>query len=279
MMVDDRTGGDRQRWAAGFSLIELLVVVAVLVILIALTVGLANGVLGSGRDRAAQDTIRVLDQSVEAWSTATGDKLPKTYLSVNGTVLDSIDARVAPGDAPVIAELVDYEYVWPSTALYLASISSEADVSAVVTSLDASVRSSRQYSTELAIDDDLTEITDPWGNPIRFVHPAYDGGWGDYLDETTDTLESRDPKRRAFETAGIQFRRSWRPFERDMTTGELPVLGGSVAFGDADEGICPGGGTRAYFYSAGPDGDPGTIEDNVYSERPQFPAETASIRE
>ena len=29
---------------------------------------------------------------------------------------------------------------------------------------------------------------------------------------------------------------------------------------DSDGGVCPGG--QPYFYSAGPDGDPSTVEDN-----------------
>ncbi len=279
-MDDDRTGVAQQRRTAGFSLIELLVVIAVLVILIALTVGLANGVLGSGRDRAAQDTIRVLDQSVEAWSTATGDKLPSMYEASNGTPLPSIDARVGPAgpmpnddtDGDGIPDLA--ELPWPSLSIYIASLGSEDSASSVIRALDTAVRSTFQDNDVLSTTDDFTRVLDPWGNPIRFVHPAYDGGWGNYWDSNTTNVEARAM---AASLNAIEFRRSWRPFE--SPGGEVPRVDGFLLFGDADEGICPGGGTRAYFYSAGPDGDPGTIEDNVYSERPQFPAETANIRE
>jgi hypothetical protein len=36
---------------------------------------------------------------------------------------------------------------------------------------------------------------------------------------------------------------------------------------DADGGLTT---NRPYFYSAGPDGDPSTIEDNVYTVQPQI---------
>jgi len=35
---------------------------------------------------------------------------------------------------------------------------------------------------------------------------------------------------------------------------------------DSDGGLTSG--NRPYFYSAGPDGDPSTLEDNVYSNAP-----------
>lgn len=235
--------------ARGFSLVELLVVIAVLGILIALTMTLAGGVTSAGKSRAATDTIRVLDQSVEAWTTASGDKVPKSYEGFK--IVDGTWTVNKPGDWP---ELV------PSLSLYIAAVSQEANARGAIESLDPGIRNTEKFDTA-SLSTEIVKVRDPWGNEFRFVHPAYDGGWGDYYDgsmvQTRGALSFPSPDMDAFT-------RVWRPDD------------GLV--GDADEGICPGGGTRAYFYSAGPDGDPGTIADNVYSERPEFPAETADIR-
>lgn len=259
----------------GFSLVELLVVIAVLAILIALTMTLAGGVTRSAKSRTAQDTIRVLDQSVEAWTAASGDAVPKSFeseTSSGAVVLPSVDGRLSTVDYDT-DDLAKRDLVWPSLSLYIASISSESSANDVIRALDSSIRSSYNDSTLAGERIELVRVEDPWGNPMRFVHPAYDGGWGNYLDGGSLTM--RVEKGQIYE--GLSFRRSWRPFKL-LANGEVPQSGGQPYFGDADEGICPGGGTRAYFYSAGPDGDPGTIEDNVYSERPQFPAETVDIR-
>ncbi len=255
----------------GFSLVELLVVIAVLVILIALTLGVAGTVLTSARAGSATDTIRILDQTVEAWGTNARGSLPSEFVLPDGTVLPAVDGRATEDGA------TEFDPAWPSLSIYLAAVQEQDTVASVVQAIEGSRRVTFQDEDTLDTDRDFIRIEDPWGNPIRFVHPRFDGGWGEYWDGSA--LDSdRTPALLSFGDPSVAFRRSWRPFE--LTDGEIPVNGeGVAATGDADEGFCPGGGTRAYFYSAGPDGDPGTIEDNVYSERPQFPVETQDIRE
>ncbi len=255
---------DQHTGARGFSLVELLVVIAVLSILIALTMTLAGGVTRSAKSRTAADTIRVLDQSVEAWTAATGDKLPKMYRG-----LPIVDGRLTGADGLTASDVADWPQPLPSLSLYTASMADEDSVVGVIGSLDPAIRRSELVELPDAFEFEAQRVFDPWGNQIRFVHPAYDGGWGEYLDGGMAAARPElvvDTPELALITpiTRMRFSRSWR-----ITPGDP---------GDADEGICPGGGTRAYFYSAGPDGDPGTIEDNVYSERPQFPAETADIR-
>ena len=138
----------------------------------------------------------------------------------------------------------------------------------------------------------LTTILDAWGNPIRAVHPAFDGVLtGGTLSNTYDPLniepvnllESRpqpnlglpDPVRlasdrpvslissvrRALFTDAIREEEdtrntpSGRPFAREP--------------GDSDGGISPNG--RIYFYSPGANADPSDIESNIYTTEPRRP--------
>src|SRR6185503_13855015 len=103
-------------------------------------------------------------------------------------------------------------------------------------------------------------VKDAFGNPIHFVHPAYDGGFGKYLNPpatvTNRTNLSVLRRTGVSSTTTSYYSRSYRPW--------TPAAGGAADLrtGDADEGICTGG--AGYFYSAGMDGDPGTRDDNVY---------------
>ncbi|MBY0262367.1 MAG: prepilin-type N-terminal cleavage/methylation domain-containing protein [Phycisphaerales bacterium] len=126
------------------------------------------------------------------------------------------------------------------------------------------------------------DIRDPWGNQIRFVHPGYGGGYGDFYRLASGGAGTWESRSRAvfsgeFKQGGgsnsRKFNRSCRPFDPTDTASQ--GSGKARLVGDADEGTPTG---RAYFYSPGPDRDPGARGDNVYSgQRPQFPAETRAI--
>ncbi len=131
------------------------------------------------------------------------------------------------------------------------------------------------------------EVLDAWGRPIRFVHPGYggqefyDGPSGSYYERVGKALVNADGQKRPLshdvyvrwgQTGStpkkLAFRRSYQPFTEPKASDPYAAF----MTGDADEGLCPT--RRPYFYSAGPDGDPGKRLDNVYSTRPDFPEET-----
>ena len=115
-------------------------------------------------------------------------------------------------------------------------------------------------------------IRDAWGRPMRFVHPAFHGGYGDFWDPVAERLDgSRGILKVLLPTNSgrpfpMEYKRSYRPFAADAPGRKATWIG------DADEGMAVGG--RGYFYSAGEDGDPGTRANNVYSTVPRFPVET-----
>ncbi len=251
-----------------FTLIELLVVIGIIAVLVAIGLTLAPALINSGRSQATQGVITALEgvQQSLAAETDFRPKDYKDYVARDG----SGEFRLPIADGRLGTEGVGEEVqAIPSLARYLRfAKESVPDIERSWQQLDSSSLRVREIGNE-QIDVTGDEVLDTWGNPIRFVHPSYDGGHGEWFD-----LEGDRTGRDELDLPGgapgqiLKLRRSFRPFNPTNTTEANPV-------GDADEGIVPGG-TGGYFYSAGPDEDPGTRADNVYgSVLPEYPSETA----
>ncbi len=92
------------------------------------------------------------------------------------------------------------------------------------------------------------EVLDGWGKPIRFVHPAFDGGWGPFWNGTALVSTGRDQTKTIAEQRGAQvkntdYRRSIMPVDPTQPLN----LG---ATGDADESLAAG--NRPFWYSGAP---------------------------
>lgn len=266
-MRSQSNGRDR-----AFTLIELLVVIGIVAVLMGIGIAVGIGVTNSSRANATQNTIQVLETYLSDLDNS--GQSPSAYrtfaVEVSGQNFEFpvVDGRVrgqGPDRSdPAISSLMRFlkagdVYLGESSSRWSGLDSSQIRESDLATAGGEAIRG--------------VELLDQWGSPIRAVHPAYDGGFGNFWNATSSpSLASRDTLRVSAQSGGavsiLQVSRSYRPFNPTTATGE-PI-------GDADEGICPN--ERVYFYSAGPDGDPGTREDNVYGAvRPQFPVETADF--
>ncbi len=155
--------------------------------------------------------------------------------------------------------------------------------------------STSQTSVSITPGSRLVEgpvVRDAFGFPLRFVSPLAHGGYGKFMKPSptvdgdwvaTDDGNTAEPPSLAFNP------RWYSPYANVSATGTatLPItrrgrpqmMGTSTSktqIGDGDEGLCRNG--RPYFYSVGPDGDPRTQGDNVYSEFPDFSTDLASPR-
>lgn len=253
--------GRAVRGTRAFTLIELLLVIGIIGVLIAVGLALGNKVTAGGRNRLTQDAIRVLDQSLTEYNAVKAGS-PPAYVAdpIKTTVTKTWYIPIADGmsTAPK-SETVN------SVGWYLYQVGS-ADSSDGVTSVDAILKglNPKLLKTNLsfpdasgaggpaegqqkqAVPNQFRTVVDAYGRDLRYVHPSFDG----VVEEPTNTWELAgdvDAKARAYSITKLR---------RDPKKK------------DADGGYCQSG--RAYFYSTGLDGDPSTVDDNVYTTKPTF---------
>lgn len=235
-----------------FTLMELLIVIAVIAILVGLALAVGARVAGSGREDKTRYTIKALDQSLDAFLSAT-----------NGIPPPALRDPRAPGSADPMPLLPVADAYTPdgtggiinSVGLYETQCRAHPEVAAVFKSMDTRfLRELDQDGNDISPGDPfpvLKTMFDAWDRPMRYVHPQLDGlllATGGGPVQTVGVLgEPAD----GFAYFVTQLR-------RNSTAPES----------DADGGICRSG--RPYFYSAGADGNPATTEDNVYVTRPEF---------
>lgn len=260
-----------------FTLVELLVVIGIIVVLVALTIGVGATVANSGRQRATEGALQALDQVLDTYLQSQGSvpafvQIGQAGVPDNGLVGSNLDGFYPLFDG--FSE--DDEQAVNTVGLFL--IEARRSVPAtedIVASLDTKfVRLFQPGPSADAIQPEALTVFDAWGNPFRMVHPRFDG---EILDadravgdagRAIDLGSSNSPFLQGAETffksnGQLGLERLRRNALRDADYQQNPEL-----VGDSDGGICPS--PRPYFYSAGPDGDPSTTDDNVYSTRPRF---------
>lgn len=251
-----------------FTLLELLVVITIIAILVSLTLATGTKVVSIGRERGTQWALQALDTSVGEYIQANGaipaatvrDPTPNSTRRV--PIIDGGVGTTAGNLKPM-----------DSTAWYVYQLQSEGSSAlAAIHQIDTRLR-----KTGIVKDSDVkydeshtgtrtTQILDVWGNPIHYVHPRFGGvhGIGNGVAENiTDVLGIYSP---GYGTNSFRI----DVFSRDPAPKVLPSGKTTGDYkNDADGGAVPN--RRPYFYSAGPDGDPATTDDNVYTIRPDLP--------
>lgn len=237
-------------WRRGFTLIELLVVVLIISVLIALGLAVGARVVEGGKATQTRDLIKVLDNALNSYLQATDRSVPPASI---------LDPRIPEGAVPgtvlhmPLADAWDMDNDRPinSVGLFLAEASRVSGVSNLLEGLDAKNYRLFAYTDAATLTDvpgasepELMTVLDAWGNPIRFVHPAFHGVRD--AEDVEDILGAAPTPATGYYPGEIR---------RDPSEG------------DADGGLTT---NKPYFYSAGPDGDPSTIDDNVYTVQPQI---------
>lgn len=256
-----------------FTIVELLIVVVIIALLASIGLYVGRQVAEGGKVRATQNTLQILDQVLNEYQTAkSGSKVPAALIDGIGNDYPMFDGRVA--GFPFTE--TDPPRVNPSLSIFLAHARTEAGaVDQALSKIDPKyVERTSAIQTSWgspALPNNVGPIPgiiikDGWGRPIRFVHPELKGGWGPgYHKDVASTSAStfvpvvNRPYFVISRMPGVEMRRSCWPFN--------PTARNSGDIGDADQGTC----TSPYFYSCGPDGDPGTADDNIYSnKKPTF---------
>jgi len=303
-----RIGVRGWRARSGLTIVELLVVIGIIAILVSLALGVAAGVSASGKTRLTESVIKALDGSLHDYMTSR-DGLPPAFIQdprreADGTPLapDSYfpvaDARnMALDDDGAGLELKGNQMI-NSVALFMESIKKEGSAYQALAELDPRVlETTSTNSGELLLtgSDPLQEemgpieampllptVLDGWGEPIRFVHPAYFGAIYDPYDNPSDPTQGvdMDDLNLTLPSGG-----SWAIDEiRRNAQTEQSEPANAEELPDSDGGRLTS--TSPYFYSAGEDGLVGALRDgndpdaailanynadNVYTVRPVLP--------
>lgn len=250
--VEARAIGSLAGRRRAFTLVELVVVFVIIAVIVSIGLAVGPRVLANGKVRSTQNVLQILDQALTTYSQNKQSKPPAFYTDRDGNKFPVVDAVVSTSDpepAPSLALLLAEMSKDPQTAQLLSSIPSQFTTRRAVTISGQTANfaeSISQNGTE--VGNSLLVVLDAWGRPIRAVHPEFQGRFGVSGEPTRTVNVGTQPV----------------SFVRDDAPRAEPL--GAIS----DGGVCPN--QRPYFYSVGPDGDPGTREDNQYSQRPNFPA-------
>jgi len=266
-----------RRTGRGFTLIEMLVVVGIIITLIALMLVVGRAVGRSAREGSTASTMQAIDLILN------------DLIQTRG----SIPAPVVPDprdfdELLVVADATNLDGPVPATinsgGLLLLQARREGLVSDKIPGISGDLISlfspyQIRDADSASVVPELPTPLDAWGRPIRYVHPQLDGllqgGIPDQPDATGSAagIDADDPLLLGDAPDGKSY--AYTEIRRNGIVG----VGGEALL-DADGGQAPK--QRPYLYSAGADGLVGRVidgsgnvvedfnADNVYLAAPDF---------
>ena len=260
----------RQRRHA-FTLIELLVVIGIISVLMAISLLIGSRVVSGGKARVTTDTIRVLDSAMSDYVNRVG-RIPDSTVRIKTNANSSSTVNLFP-----VFDAFDTntEVQINTIGLFIEQGQGTSGIASTIATLNPKfVRSFDPDGT--GPQPELTTVFDGWDQPIRYVHPTFDGRWiqGTRTDGTPGSpIDLNDAAASPIKAQNLRDDLAIRMVRRNFLTDKDREnwTGPGDPVGDSDGGTCPS--PRPYFYSPGEDGDPSTIDDNVYTTKPRIPAE------
>jgi prepilin-type N-terminal cleavage/methylation domain-containing protein len=221
-----------------FTLIEMMIVIGIIALLAALTLGISNSVLRNSEISRTRDAMRLFDMALQEWELELGR--PMTFrdfsmteswdASVLNFRFDVTDWPINPKDEPLLGVPTFNEPVDDGVMLEVMGARMKNLVIVLLESesaRDILLRISPRYFMEMDLNEDgvIDAVTDgkvgvdAWGNPIGIVFPCQRYNSNDFSGNVLPKDEC----------------------------GDLSVRG------QAEDGLGSCIGRRPYFVSAGPD--------------------------
>ena len=151
---------DAVRADAGFTLVELLAVMAILLLLIGLTIGLTSGVSAKRSEARAQADLAAIAQALEKCHASIGDYPWVGTSPLNGGAVSS------RGSAEMLRTLAGHRSVDPDRP--------QLRRNTVFLDLNALEYDGGSYDPNGDVDPGGAFPVDPWGNPYLYLYnPSY----------------------------------------------------------------------------------------------------------
>jgi len=240
----------RRGGSPGFTLVELLIAVAIVAILIAIVVSVGFGAVASNKERVTRDVIGILDNAVAEYIAIHGEPPPPT---MNWPGRTGSPLRIVP-----VSDVIEMPSEVPidSVALFLLQMRDQPKVRAVLEGIPPRFLRAGTAPPGLQLDDSLVlnTVVDGWGKPLRYVHPklaglVYGPNWSAPTSPTT----------------GVPLSQVFGPAPSGAAYVPVEVRRNAT---DGDSGRAES--ARPFFYSAGGDANPASADDNIYTSRPTF---------
>jgi len=263
-----------------FTLIELLIVIGILVLLMAISVVVGAKIVGSGKQRATEGILKALDTSLSEYI-HTQERNPPPIVTDprdNQHVLPVADAMIPPLTG-------GNDRLLNSVGLFLLQTKAVPEANSSVSGIDAKYlktfdpdsQGMSAANSPIDTQPSLLTVFDGWGQPIRYVHPAFQGAFPDYSGANLLSYTAPDGSRWLDKRAGAPPPGKSFNFTQGIRRNASST--NAAIFPDADGGLVPN--NRPYFYSVGPDGHTGYSvdannapvdfnKDNLYLATPRY---------
>ena len=246
----------------GFTLIELLVVIGIVGILVALAITIGAKVTSGGKSAATEQVLRGLDMALKNLESDRGGIPAPTVLDPRQSGNNPNNTVVWPiADALWVDAPNGDDVMINSCGLFIAQCkgtpSAEGDLRQIDQKFLRTYDPDGGQASDFDSQPELLTAFDGWGNPIRYVHPTFHGIVGQGTGNPPSEMDVAT-------LVPISSPKTYPGGTMKIRRGSVSSAGTKDA--DSDGGLCPG--NRPYFYSCGADGDPSTVEDNIYIARP-----------
>lgn len=197
-----------------FTLIEVLVVIAIIGLLSAIALVVGSKVTSGGQDRLTADTIRMLDMALNGYLADRSGKFP-SYLE---------DTAQSPRKFPIIDGWAGAanaaQPVEPTIAMFVHLASEVSSVDSTIKGIETKqlIRGDIRRSSDNMVARDAAGnisgvfVNDAWGRQIRFVVPAFHGGHGPFVNAAGNVNNMRPLRTVKLEgNLTADYSRSYRP--------------------------------------------------------------------
>jgi prepilin-type N-terminal cleavage/methylation domain-containing protein len=160
----------------GFTLIEMMIVIAIIVLLAGLTLGISNKVLRGSEIRKTKDAITLLDTAISEWEVEMDRSITfRSVGAIDGTYDISSDGILGIPSFNSIVDQGDMYDAMDDRAIKLWELLSEFEPSKAILA--------KIHPDLIQKNGDGTRAIDAWGSPIGIVFPC-----GDYKNSGLITL-------------------------------------------------------------------------------------------